>query len=293
MWNYSIYHDESECEQSHFLYHGYLYIHNDYKHEIIHELSEIRDKVWKNKRVHFKDFKSDSTKWKLWKQWISYTLDLIKNKKALFYFFGIDKNNLWNFWDNERAFEQNIYERFFEIWLNWSLWWFWTNPSHGESLKITNIYYELWDYNEWREKRVKNSFFKNYYNAKVNLDNSPLWLHWCHIQSWDNNSIWLQLVDLLLWSCRVAYYKNKKQANLDCAESMKWIIEKYINSPFNHNSSIYKKFAISFFPTKNNLSKQDFLNNTLTSDRWDFYTDRKTSWQIEKEKKWKEQQSLF
>ncbi len=95
-------------------------------------------------------------------------------------------------------------------------------------------------------------------------------------------SNFLQLADVLLGVTRASFVElsTSQKGQKECVSNFIDIIERFNNkkSAYNKQSRYYKKFCLGFFPTSNNLTKEEFLSDGIENllKRGDFYYDRKT-----------------
>ncbi|MDP3013312.1 MAG: hypothetical protein Q8M92_03655, partial [Candidatus Subteraquimicrobiales bacterium] len=151
---YVLFHDESDCRKSNFLYHGFLFVRNQNGREILDKIKEIKNKQNKEKReIHFNELNqhsksSNGAKAKIALEWINFSKEWLEKDKIKFYCFGVNKNNLNNFWANSDDYDKNIYLRFFEIGMKAAIRWFGLD-------KITHIFLDKGKHDKDRQKRIR------------------------------------------------------------------------------------------------------------------------------------------
>lgn len=292
--NFICFHDESKCNKSNFLYHGFLFVRTSYLDQILKKLINIKETYYKRqKEIHFTKFRNLSTakygqKTKVGKEWLKKTKEWMINDKICFYFFGINTDNIKNFWENENSYEHNIYIRFFEIGLKSAIGWFskYDNNPYNKNFYIKHLYFDPnSEFNKERKDKVK------WLSYELKNENSFSNLNKSNVQKLDSDenvsknklSNFIQLTDLIIGVNRVAYVKISKNAagQKECLEEFKHIIEHFTNNKkaYNKNNDYYKKFALQFFPTKDlGLTKDELKNKGINyhMKRGKFYIERDT-----------------
>lgn len=287
---HTVIHDESYCNRSNYLYHGYLFVDNTFGREIVDKLIDIKVKYnGRLEEIHFKQIHGSSKyskRTRIAVEWLKEIDIYIRNNKLKYYFFGINKNNVSNFWDNHNSFETNIYLKFFEIGLKSSIRWF-------EIPKISHIILDNSPHiNDVKNKiqALSNEFFRNKFYNEVN-SNNIIALDSKEDISGERLSNLIQLVDLLTGVCRIAFVSNKNKGQSECLNVIIDIIERF-NSPFTayRKGRYYKKFNLQFYPNSNKLTKEEFLNDSIDKHLKapSFYCDRATQRQFVKLKEKKE-----
>ena len=278
-----LFHDESDCKKSNFLYHGFLFVRNKSGREVLDKVKEIKKVHNKEKReIHFHELNQHSqspngVKTKVALEWINFSREWLEKGGIKFYCFGVNKDNLKNFWTNPNNYEKNVYLRFFEIGLKSAIRWFGLD-------KITHAFLDNGRHDEDRQKRIhwlNFDFLNSKLSHEINTENVKL-LSSDENESESEFSNFLQLSDVLLGVVRSSFVElgNNQKGQKECVENFIDIIERFNDEEkaYNNRSRYYKKFCIGFFPTSNNLTKDEFLSNKLEYllKRGDFYCDRKT-----------------
>jgi hypothetical protein len=287
--NFTIFQDEAGCKDSNFFYHGYLFVNNEFGREILDEVINAKGLKSKDSEITFKEIYKSDYRVRIVKKWLDLVDNWLKEGKIRFYVFGVDKNNLKNFWDNNWNFEKNIYLRFFEIGLNSSIKWFGNDTNLNKPIKISHIYYEHGDYDDERKNKIKwlknLSGYKNSRYIYSNPKNQKI-----DDEKFCDLSNLIQLTDILLGITKYSFIQINENhlGKKECIDGFIDVIERFNNnkSAYRINSSYYKKYALQFFPTKNNLTKDEYLSNDINTllERGNFYCDRKTHRQISAEK---------
>lgn len=277
--NFTIFQDEAGCKVSNFFYHGYLFVNNEFGKEILDKIIEAKKPNSINSEITFKDINKNDFRVRIVKKWLFLVDQWLKDGKIRFYVFGIDKNNIKNFWDNEWSFEKNLYLKSFGIGLNSSIGWFKADKKLNKPLRISHIYYEYGDYNDERKEKIgwlkslsgyENSrhIYSNPKNQKMDNDK------YCELSNL------IQLTDILLGITKYSFIEENHIGRQECINDFIDIVERFNDSKtaYRENSSYYKKYALQFFPSKNNLTKKEFLENSLETfiKKGDFYCNRKT-----------------
>lgn len=278
-----LFHDESSCDISKFLYHGYLFVNKFSLKEILSELIEIKKLDERDKReIHFHELNQHSNslngkKTKVALDWIRNSRMYLEKGKIKFYCFGVDKNNVKNFWTNENTFEKNIYLRFFSIGLKSSIRWFRIN-------KISHTYLDNGRFDEERKKGIywlNKNFFKSNFSNEIEIKNIAV-ISSNEEESGSEYSNLIQLTDILLGVVRSSFIElgvsQKGQSQLVFEYSD--IIERFNKqeSAYNVNGEYYKKYCYQFFPSNSSLTKNEFLNLSIENvlKRGGFYHERDT-----------------
>jgi hypothetical protein len=95
-------------------------------------------------------------------------------------------------------------------------------------------------------------------------------------------SNYLQLTDVLTGTCRSSFVElsASQRGQKECVSNIIDVIERFNNenSAYNPNSRYYKKYVLSFFPTMNDLTREDLLSMGLENmmKRGQYYVNRKT-----------------
>lgn len=280
---YSLFHDESICNKSNFLYHGYLFVQNNTGREVLDEIKCIKKKHGREDReIHFQELSAHSqssfgSKTIIALEWLNSTIQYLEKGKIRFYCFGINRNNLNNFWSNEYDYDKNVYLRFFEIGLKSAIRWFGLN-------KITNCFLDSGKYDIEKQKRIKwlnIDFFKQNLSHEIDINNIQI------ISSDENESKTefsnlIQLTDNLLGVLRSSFIQlgDNQKGQKECVKIFDNVVCRFNNkkNAFNTNSRFWKKYSLQFFPSANNLTKEEFLSHKAEDiiKRGDFYVDRKT-----------------
>lgn len=281
---YVLFHDESDCKKTNFLYHGFLFIRNKNGREILEKIKEIKNSHIKEKKeIHFERLNQHSgspygAKTKVALEWLDNTKGWLGKGSVLFYCFGVDKNNLKNFWTKPNSYEKNVYLRFFEMGMKAAIRWF--NLDN-----ITHTFLDSGKYDKDRQKRVcwLNS---NFFNSRLSHEVSPK--NTRPLDSDENKSNsefsnFIQLCDVLLGVVRSSFCElsDNQKGQKECVDNFIDVIERFNNKrkAYNNHSRYWKKFCIQFFPSSNNLTKKEFLSgdiDTIIKKGKLFYCDRKT-----------------
>lgn len=156
---YVLYQDESGCKATKFFFIGFLLVRKKVNDKILGELIQTKqDRNKLGRDIHFNQLNQASNsmhgqKTQIAIEWIKRSKELLQDGHIRFYLFGIDKNNLKNFWINLRSFEENLYLRFFEIGLKGSLRWF--SKDNSKPIHIVETILSKGDFEIKREQRVK------------------------------------------------------------------------------------------------------------------------------------------
>lgn len=275
---YTIFQDESWCEQSNFFYHGFLFVRNKTGREILDEIIKIKadnGRRWHD--ISFKDIKNaaanteEGKKTLIARKWLCLADAEMQKRNIKFYLFGVDRNNIKNFW--EGGFDKKIYLKFFEIGLRASVAWFMKDDREIENLKISHLYCEYGNYNDERVRKVKwikdTDFRAKYSEVLPNQENVSA-LYSNEQRSGLDISNLLQFTDILLGSCRCAFIKipDTKKGKQQCVDDFIDIVERFNNerSVYRRASRYFKNFCITFFPKKSDLTKKEFLEKS-----WEYF----------------------
>lgn len=278
--NYTLFHDEAGCKDSNFFYHGYLLVDNRFGRDILNEIFRIKGLKSKDSEITFKEIRKKDFRLPIAIGWLELVNNLLQEGKIRFYVLGVDKNNLKNFWNNSWNFDKNVYLRFFEIGINSLSGWFGKDSKLIKPIKISHIFYEYGPYIDERKNKILwIKSLNNYQNTEAVYSNPKK-------QKQENPKLremseFIQLTDVLLGVIKYSFIKlNKnhigKQKCIDCFSD---VIERFNNKDaYNSKSRYYKRFALGFFPTESNITKEEFLNKDLKSilERGKFYNIRPT-----------------
>ncbi|MFW6027060.1 MAG: hypothetical protein ACOCRX_12055 [Candidatus Woesearchaeota archaeon] len=305
--NYICFHDESKCEKSNYLYHGFLFVRSSSTEQILKTLIDIKETYYKReKEIHFTKFRNRSTakygqKTKVGKEWLKKAKEWLVDAKIRFYLFGINTNNIKDFWENKNSYEHNIYVRFFEIGLKSAIGWFSKfDNKYNKKFYIEHLYFDPnSEFNQERKEKVR------WLSYELKNEKSFSNLNKYNVQKLDSDekvsenklSNLIQLTDVMLGVNRVAFVKISRSAagQKECLEEFIDIIGHFTDSKkaYNPKADYYKKYAIQFFPTKDlGLTKEELKNKGINyhMKRGKFYIDRDTYKQKLKTEK---QTSLF
>jgi translation initiation factor 2 beta subunit (eIF-2beta)/eIF-5 len=210
-------------------------------------------------------------------EWLNFSRECLEKDDIKFYCFGVNKNNVKNFWANPNDYEKNVYLRFFEVGLKSAIRWF-------NLEKITYSFLDNGRCDEDRQERVRWLNF-DFFNSKLfhEIDpNNIKLLDSDENKSKSEFSNFIQLSDVLLGVVRSSFCRlgiNQK-GQKECVENFIDIIERFNDKKkaYNNCSRYWKKFCIQFFPSPNNLTKEEFLSDKIEDllKRGNFYCDRKT-----------------
>lgn len=282
---YTIFQDEAECKKTNFFYHGFLFVKNGADRKILEELKRIKiDNKREDRDISFKEISNEAAKTPEGKktrivcEWLSLARKYLKKGDLRFYLFGVDKDNLKNFWE-KWGYEKSIYLRFLEIGLKSSIRWF----TAKEPMKVSHAYFEKGDYNDERKEKAKwlsYEFKKEKFPEKFpdlkNIDVIPS----DEVESGDDFSNFLQLTDVLLGVCKYSFRKisSSNPGREQCVDNYSDIVEKFNKKKQSYYGPFYKKFCMTFFPSPSNLTKEEFLEGGIEKQRkaGSFYTNRKT-----------------
>ncbi|MEO0128515.1 MAG: DUF3800 domain-containing protein [candidate division WOR-3 bacterium] len=279
---YILFHDESICNASKFLYHGFLFVKEAEATNIGKLLEQVkREQNKETSEIHFNELKNKSNsqygaKTRIAIDWLNKSKQWLESNYIKFYCFGVNKNNVKNFWTNPNSYDKNVYLRFFEIGLKSAIRWF-------NIEQISWCYLDKGTYDKERRKRIKwlNDYFRTSrprYN--INADNVIL-LDSDENKSKSELSNLIQLCDVILGTIRLSFVKTSSEAQSECVKNFIDIIEMFNCESKAYdckNNIYYKKFCISFFPTKSDLTKESFLKGGIEAfrKRGQFYCDRLT-----------------
>jgi len=278
-----LFHDESYCRKSNFLYHGFLFVKKQNSRRVLDKIKEIKKNYNKEQReIHFIELNQHSEspngeKTKIALEWLNNSRKWLEKDDIKFYCFGANKNNLKNFWTNQNDYEKNIYLRFFEIGLKAAIRWF--NLD-----KITHSFLDNGRHDEDRKKRISwlnFDFFHSKLSHEIDPRNVEL-LSSNENESKSELSNFIQLSDVLLGVIRSSFCElgDNQKGQKECVDNFIDIIERFNDKKkaYNKRSRYWKKFCIQFFPSSNNLTKKEFLSGDIDSiiKRGNFYCDRKT-----------------
>jgi len=90
-----LFHDESDCKKSNFLYHGFLFVRNKNGREILDRIKEVKKKYNReNREIHFNELNQHSkspngTKTKIALEWTNFIKEWLEKDKIKFYCFGV------------------------------------------------------------------------------------------------------------------------------------------------------------------------------------------------------------
>lgn len=280
---FTLFHDESDCRKSNFLYHGFLFIKNQNGRGVLDKIKEIKKDHNKEKReIHFSELNQHSkspngAKTKIALEWLDNVKEWLEKDNIKFYCFVVNKNNLKNFWTNPNDYEKNIYLRFFEIGMKAAIRWFNLN-------RITYTFLDNGKHDKDRQKRIHWLNF-DFFNSKLSHEIDPNNIK--PLSSDDNKSKsefsnFIQLSDVLLGTIRLSFCKlgDNQKGQKECVESFIDVVERFNdrNKAYNNRSRYWKKFCFQFFPTQNSLTKEEFLSDDVEKiiKRGNFYCDRET-----------------
>lgn len=234
---YILYQDESACNVTKYFYIGFLFVRKKVNDNILIELIQTKqDRNRLGRDIHFNQLNQASTskhgqKTQIAIEWIKKAKELLHDGHLRFYFFGIDKNNLKNFWINSRSFEKNIYLRFFEIGLKGSLRWF--SKGNSKPIHIVETILSKGDFEIERKQRLKwlsQGFFQERFAELIDLESIKS-LSSKEAISGSDKSIFLQLTDVLLGVCRSSFInlgKNQK-GQQECTNQFIDVVERFNN----------------------------------------------------------------
>jgi len=284
---FTVFQDESWCSKSKFLYHGYLFVEDSSGREVLDNLLNIKSSHGRGGReIHFRELIEhpdspppvDGTKTRVALDWLSYSRKALQKGKLKFYAFGINGNNVRNFWENENRFEKNVYLRFFAMGLKSSIRWF-------RIPRISHTFLDRGRYDAERRRRVQ---WLDYNFFKLNFPNRLDWQKTQAISSDEKESAseisnFIQLTDVLIGTVRSSFIESgKNQKGQECCVDNFIDVVRRFNKKegaYRTGSSFYKKFCIQFFPRTKGLTKKEFLEKPLSYHlkmNAAFYCDRLT-----------------
>jgi len=290
---YTVFQDEAGCRKSNFFYHGFLFVRNKTGRKILNEIIEIKEKNnrrWRD--ISFKDITGvtadteEGKKTNIVRSWLNLARNEIQKGNLKFYLFGANKDNLKNFWE-KWSYEKSIYLRYFELGLKSSVRWFGKDKREIKTLMVSHLYYDRGDYEDERKEKAS---WLSYEFSKINLPEvlpnprniSPL----DSDEKCSNNELsnLIQLADVLLGVCKYSFIKIAKShiGKQQCVSDFLDIVQRFNNkkNAYRISSKYFKNFCLNFFPTKSDLTKEEFLEKELTyfQSAGEFYCDRPT-WQ--------------
>lgn len=255
---YDIYHDESKEDA---YWHCFLFIPKENRELILDELKDVRSKIKWN--IHFSEMNSkkvwakihwcrsllsilsssfqQSDKWKMesffkfnntlycpisWRKFSEYWefKESPKVKIAIFH----QKNNHedMSFWD-----ELSKIETTFRMWLQWAKHFLFNDNN---KIIIDGVYidwFEHYKITAWRDFDIERIKRKLLENSREYVDFKDSF----HILDWktnEDNKLFLDVIDLFLWTFRLNYLIEKWEKNINednryiLYSSIKWIIDK-------------------------------------------------------------------
>ncbi|MBI4712602.1 MAG: hypothetical protein HY762_04785 [Planctomycetes bacterium] len=280
---FTLFHDESNCEISGFLYHGFLFVNNKGGREILDKLKGIKKSHNReNREIHFNELNQHSkspngAKTNIALEWLDLAKEKLESDSIKFYLFGINKSNINDFWNNQKTFDENVYLEFFEIGLKSAIRWF--NLD-----RITCTFLDNGKHDAERRRRIcwlNNGFFTKKPSHEINTKNVRA-LSSDETVSKSEFSNFIQLVDILTGVARSSFVQmgESQKGQKECVDKFIDIVERFNNrkKAYNTKSKYWKKFCIQFFPTQNALTKQEFLDNDIQNvlKRGVAYCDRPT-----------------
>lgn len=279
--NYTLFQDEAGCKDSNFFYHGFLLVKNESGRQILDEILKIKGEASRYSEITFKEIKKDDYKVPVAIGWLKLADKLLQEGKIRFYVLAINKNNLKNFWDNSWSFDKNVYLRFFEIGLNSLSGWFKNDSSLNKQLHISHVFYEYGPYNDERGEKIKWLKNLNGYHNVDSLHSDPRRQKQVN-EKYEELSNLIQFTDILLGVTKYSFIKiNEKHVGKQkCIDCFIDIIERFNNNKtaYRDKSRYYKRYALQFFPTASNITRDEFISNSLESfiKKGSFYVDRLT-----------------
>lgn len=274
--SFALFHDESECDISNFLYHGFLFVRTNCLIELIQKLRDIKIKYHRElSEIHFNKITSRDKK-NIVIEWLSIVKSYMCNDIMKFYCLGVNRSNIKDFWNNGKSYDDNIYSKFFEIGLKGSIRFY-------KIKKVSHIYCDNGVFNIQREAKVRKiyyDFLLNYKMNEIDITNIEM-LDSDEKISKNQLSILIQLTDVLLGVCRSSFIEinPKNKDKIDCVNQFIEVIERFNCSlAYNKNGRYFSKFSIQFFPTSNNINKDQFLERGADYflNGGHFYNNRKT-----------------
>jgi hypothetical protein len=279
--NFTIFQDEAGCKDSNFFYHGFLLVDNYYGCDILDKIIEAKTDKSKDSDITFKEVRKNDYRVPIVKKWLSLADEWLRSGKIRFYVLGIDKKNLKNFWDNSWSFEKNLYLRFFEIGINSAVGWFRNDSKLNSLLKITHVYYEYGNYNDERKNKIRWLKSLSGYSRAEPVYSNPRRQKDVNKKLYKMSQL-IQFTDILLGVTKYSFIELNKNytGRKQCVDQFIEVIERFNNqkSAYRANSSYYKRYALQFFPTATDLTKEEFLSNNIENiqKRGRFYCDRLT-----------------
>lgn len=288
---YTVFQDESGCIKSNFFYHGFLFVRNEEGRRILNEIIRIKqenDRRWRD--ISFKDIKGviagteEGKKTKIVLSWLNLACNEIKKGNLKFYLFGADKNNLKNFW-GKWSYEKSIYLRFFELGFKSSIGWFGEDKRETKFLGITHLYYDSGSYEDERKDKanwLSYEFSKNKFLEILSNPRNIIALNSDEEISNNELSNLIQLTDILLGVGRYSFIEiaDSQPGKLQCVEAFLPIVQRFNNQEkaYRTNSRYFKNFCLNFFPSKSDITKEEFLEKKLSyfKGAGEFYCDRAT-----------------
>lgn len=278
--NYTLFQDEAGCEDSNFFYHGYLLVDNRFGRDILNEIFRIKGPKSKDSEITFKEIRKEDYRVPIATKWLELADKLLQEGKIRFYVLGVNKNNLKDFWDNSWNFNKNLYLKSFEIGLNSLSRWFKNDPKLVKPIQISHIFYEYGPYSDERKGKIKwlesLTGYKNaedvYSDPKIQLSKKP---------ELREMSEFIQLTDILLGVTKYSFIKLNPShtGKQKCVDFFIDIIERFNSkNAYNTKSRYYKRFALGFFPTESNITKEEFLSEDFENiiKKGTFYNNRPT-----------------
>lgn len=291
---WAIFHDESLCEQENFIYHGFLLVSHAEGRSIVETLRQPEPELPDNydKRIHFTDLGGLQGRARAAVRWVELARDRwLPSGSLRFYCLGVNLNNInYDLYRSSGAYARDlprkndwVYRRFYEIGLNAALAWFQVDPTD-----VTHVFYD-------QGKLDIDRFNRTLTVCGPDTRIKPL-ANDCLVSGIDLSKC-LQLTDVLLGTIRKTYapLARRAPAQIACVDRLYEVVEHFSHSKTSYNpkSRFWKKFCLSFFPKRGDMTPEEFFARGLDYHRKAgdlFYCDRKTFRQREAEKK---QGSLF
>lgn len=278
---WAIFHDESECKEERFLYHGYLCVRRSEGRRILDELLQPVPELENNygKRIHFTALRGlQGVRAMTALHWIRLARDKwLPGGSFRFYCLGINLHNInYEIYRNSGTFasdiaskEERVYRRFYEIGLRATLAWFTIDPEH-----VSHVYYD-------QGKQDIDRFTRSLAICGAQTVVEPL-QNDCLLSGKDLSKF-LQVTDVLLGTVRRSFCKITSAATTQrkCVEALDDVIGSQLDksSRYNKTSKYWKRIAISFFPARGDLTAEEFFARNLEYHRKvkdSFYYKRKT-----------------
>lgn len=277
---YTLFQDEADCKDSNFFYHGFLFVKNESGAKILNEILEAKGPNSKDSEITFKEIRKDDYRVRIAVEWLKLADKWLRQGDIRFYVLGVNKNNLKNFWDNSWRYDKNIYLRFFEIGLNGAIGWFKNDQTLKKQFKVTHIFYDYGNYNDERKDKIAWLSKLSGHKHVEPVDSDPKRQQKANPKLYETSNF-IQLTDILLGVTKYSFIKTNPEhkGKQKCIDSFIEIIERYnAKSAYNLNSHYYKRYSINFFPTKSDITKDEFLSKDWDSirKRGGFYNARKT-----------------